>query len=110
MKIFGEVNVLKGSVTWSRPFRIRVSAPAQEAPPGAPPAAVPEFDEEGRIYVFRYAKCAPQAYHIERDRIFEYMKRRRLPDEGQRQFRRDFRNRADFFADVRDIQTPSELE
>ncbi len=110
MRIFGEVNVLRGSVAWTRPLRLRL--PAQTALPEttAAPAALPEFDEDGRLYVFRYAQTAPQRYSIERDRIFEYMRRRRLPDEGQRQIRRDFRNRADFIADVRDLQTPSEAE
>jgi hypothetical protein len=106
MKLFGEVNVLRGSVAWVKPFRIRLTPPAQAEAPS--PATAPEFDEDGRLYVFRYARTAPQRYSIERDRIFEYLKRRRLPDAGQRQFRRDLRNRADFFADVRDLQTPAE--
>ena len=107
MRIFSEVNVLRGSVTWTRPFRLRLAH--QEPPEPAPaPAALAEFDEDGRLYVFRYANALPQSYQIERDRIFEYMRRRRLPDEGQRQIRRDVRNRADFFADVREIQTPSD--
>ncbi|HET9095624.1 MAG TPA: hypothetical protein VFN37_03095 [Candidatus Baltobacteraceae bacterium] len=96
MKLFGEVNVLRGSVAWTRPFRLHV---ARENPPQpAPvPAALPEFDEDGRLYVFRYPAAAPQHYEIKRDRIFEYMRRRRLPDEGQRQIRRDECNRADFW-------------
>lgn len=106
MKLFGEVNVLRGSVAWVKPFQIRLTPPAPVE--AAAPAAAPEFDEDGRLYVFRFARTKPQQYSIERDRIFEYLKRRRLPDAGQRQFRRDLRNRADFFADVRDIQTPAE--
>lgn len=96
MRIFGEVNVLRGSVAWTRPLGLRH---AHETPPEpAPaPAALPEFDEDGRLYVFRYPTAMPQRYQIERDRIFEYMRRRRLPDEGQRQIRRDIRNRADFW-------------
>lgn len=108
MKIFGEVNVLRGTVAWTRPLRLRLARPA-EAPAAAPAVAAPEFDEDGRLYVFRYAQTAPAHYRIERDRLFEYMKRRRLPDEGQRQIRRDVRNRADFFSDVREIQTPGEV-
>ncbi|HLI97193.1 MAG TPA: hypothetical protein VKT72_14085 [Candidatus Baltobacteraceae bacterium] len=74
-----------------------------------PAPAVPEFDEDGRLYVFRFARTAPQQCRIDRDRIFEYKKRKKLPDEGQRQIRRDMRNRADFFADVREIQTPRDI-
>jgi hypothetical protein len=107
MKLFGDVNVLRGSVAWSKPFRIHVTPAVAPAEPLAPPAAQ-EYDEEGRLYVFRYAKTKPERYSIERDRIFDYLKRRRLPDAGQRQIRRDFRNRADFIADVRDLQTPSD--
>lgn len=106
MKIFGEVSVLRGSIAWTKPFRVRVSHP--EPIPAAAPAAVPEYDEDGRLYVFRFARSVPEQRTIDRDRIFEYMKRRRLPDEGQRQIRRDVRNRADFFADVRELQTPRE--
>lgn len=109
MRIFGEVNVLRGSVAWTRPFRLRVQRPEVPVVAPAAPAAAPEFDEEGRLYVFRFAKSAPQRCSIERDRLFEYMRRRRLPDEGQRQIRRDVRNRADFFADVRELQTPNDL-
>lgn len=58
------------------------------------PAALPEFVEDGRLYVFRYAAAIPQHY---RDRIFDYIKRRRLPDQGQRQIRRDVRNRAELW-------------
>jgi hypothetical protein len=108
MKLFGEVNVLRGSVTWTKPFRIRLTPAVVPPEPLAAPAA-PEFDEDGRLYVFRFARTAPQHYSIERDRIFEYLKRRRLPDAGQRQLRRDLRNRADFFADVREIQTASDV-
>ena len=108
MKFFADIKTVRGTVTWTRPpWRIRVVQPQAAEPPAAQPAAQ-EFDEDGRLYVFRYSRTAPQHYQIERDRIFEYMKRRRLPNEGQRQIRRDFRNRADFFADVRDLQTPTD--
>jgi len=112
MKIFGGASALRGSAAWTRPFRLRVSVPAVATPEPEQPAppAIQEFDEAGRLYVFRYAPVAAQQYRIERDRIFEYVKRRALPDEGQRQFRRDARNRADFFADVREIQTPSDVQ
>ncbi|HEY9180532.1 MAG TPA: hypothetical protein VIO32_07415 [Candidatus Baltobacteraceae bacterium] len=106
MKLFGDVGMIRGTVAWRRPWRVRFEPAAAPKPPE--PAA-PEFDEEGRLYVFRYARPMPQQYSIERDRIFEYMKKRRLPDAGQRQIRRDFRNRADFFTEVRELQTPLEV-
>lgn len=109
MKIFGDVSVLKGSVAWTRPFRLKLTPPAPTAQHLPASTTLPEFDEDGRLYVFRFARTAPQRYTIDFDRIFDYMRRRRLPDEGQRQIRRDVRNRADFFSDVREIQTPSEL-
>ena len=49
-------------------------------------------------------------YRLERDRIFEYMKRRRLPDAGQRQIRRDLRNSGDLYADVRDLEFHPDIE
>lgn len=108
MKLFGDAKVLQGSVAWASPFRVRFTpnSPASEA---AVPQAVPEYDEDGRLFVFRYAGAKPQQYTIERDRIFDYMKRRRLPRESHRQYRRDFRNRVDFFADVRDLTWQSEV-
>ena len=110
MRLFGEVNVVRGSVAWARPFRLRLTPPS--APPQMPPAsaAVPEYDEEGRLYVSRFARSLPQQYTIERDRIFEYMKRRRLPDAGQRQIRRDLRNSGDLYADVRDLEFHPDIE
>jgi hypothetical protein len=107
MKLFGEVNVIRGTAAWTRPWRLRLTPAAPPQVEASTPAA-PEFDEDGRLYVFRYAHSTQQRYSIERDRIFEYLKHRRLPDAGQRQIRRDARNRADFIADVREIQTPSE--
>ena len=100
MRLFGDVKVLRGSAAWTRPWRIRLVAEQPVVETAPEQAALPEFDEDGRLCVFRYGKSAPQTYSIERDRLFEYMKRRRLPDEGQRQIRRDFRNRADFFGNL----------
>lgn len=108
MKLFGDVHVLRGTVAWTRPFKITLTQPTAPPEPIAAPAA-PEYDEDGRIYVFRYAWTKPQHYSIDRDRIFNYMSRRRLPDAGQRQLRRDVRNRADFFADVRELQCHPEV-
>jgi hypothetical protein len=57
-----------------------------------------EFDEDGRLYVFRYARTAPQRCSIDFDRIFQYMRRRRLPTEAHRRFRRDAGNAVDIHA------------
>lgn len=108
MKLFGSAKVIRGSVGWTNPFRIRVVLPG-DAPPAPVPAAA-EYDEDGRQYVFRFARTAPRPQTIERDRIFEYMKRHRLPDETDRQIRRDLRNSADVYADLRDLQTHPEVE
>lgn len=107
MRFLGDVSVLRGSAEWLRPLRVKVSPPstALTAPAQTAPS---EFDEEGRLFVFRYARTAPQECRIDRDRIFDYLRRRRLPDAGQRQIRRDLRNRADFFSDVRELQTPND--
>jgi hypothetical protein len=106
---FGEANILRGAV-W-KPLRIRRIAPAAEPVTRAvtPPAAQPqEYDEAGRLVVFRYETAAPQARSIDFDRVFEYLRSHRLPGEGPRRIRRDQRNRADFFADVRELQTSGE--
>jgi hypothetical protein len=110
MKLFGDVTVLRGSVSWTKPLLLRVMpAAARSEEPVSTPAAPAEYDEDGRLYVFRFARTAPQRYAIERDRLFEYMKQRRLPTEGQRRIRRDARNCADFFSDVRDLQYDYEV-
>jgi hypothetical protein len=109
MKLFGDVTVLRGSVSWTKPFRPRVTPAAVGDQPANSAAVTPEYDEDGRLYVFRYTRSAPQQYAIERDRIFEYIKRRRLPTAGQRRIRRDVRNCADFFADVRELQYEYEV-
>ncbi len=108
MKIFGDVKVLRGSAAWVKPFTIRFT-PATTTSETVNAPAVPEFDEEGRLYVFRYSRTAPQQRTIERDRIFEYLKRRRLPDAGQRRIRRDLRNQAELYADLRELQTQPDV-
>jgi hypothetical protein len=112
MRLFGDAKVLRGSVTWTNPLRLRVTVlpqpvPAQEAPSAVQPV---EYDEDGREWVFRYSRTAPQRYAVDRDRIFQYLKRHRLPSEGARQIRRDLRNTVDFYTGVRDIQTHSDVE
>ncbi len=70
----------------------------------------PEFDEDGRRYVFRFARQSPPHYSIDRDRLFLYCKTHQLPSMRQRSRLRDERNAADFFEDVRDIQTHADVE
>jgi hypothetical protein len=115
MRLFGDAKVLQGSVAWTNPLRLKIAVLPQPVEPAQPPAAatpaVPtEFDEDGRAWVFRFARVEPQRYAVDRDRLFEYMKKHRLPREGHRKIRRDMRNRADFFTDVRELQTHFEAE
>ena len=70
----------------------------------------PQFDEDGRRYVFRYPPFAPQSYVIDRDRLFRYLRTHRLPGARIRSIIRDQRNAANFFEDVRDIQTHADVE
>ncbi len=78
----------------------------QCAPVASEPASdQPEFDEDGRRYVFRFTRNAPQRYHIDRDRIFNYAKAHDLPSARARALRRDLKNAANFYEDIRDIQT-----
>lgn len=109
MKLFGNAKVVRGSVAWTNPLRLGITIvppqPAQPAERVAGGETAAEYDEEGRRYVFRFARSAPKQCTIERDRIFEYLKRHRLPDESDRQLRRDLRNQADLFADIRELQT-----
>ncbi len=108
MKLFGSVKTVRGSIAWTNPFRIRVILP-DDSPPAAAPSAT-EYDEDGRQFVFRFARSAPRAHTIERDRIFEYLKQHRLPDAVDRQIRRDIRNSADVYSDLRDLQTHPDVE
>jgi len=108
MWLFGEVRVARGTLAWTWPSRLKAPVvPAAQGQVSAAAQAV-EYDEDGRIWAFRYERRAPAEYRIDRDRIFQYMKRHRLPDEGQRAIRRDLRNCADFFTAVRELQTPGE--
>jgi hypothetical protein len=65
----------------------------------------PEFDEDGRKYVFRYPKSSGQSYTIDRERIFEYLATHEVPGARARRIRRDLANAANFYEDVREIQT-----
>jgi hypothetical protein len=69
----------------------------------------PEFDDEGRRYVFRYASAPRQRYHVDRDRIFDYLATHELPGIRARSIRRDTRNAANFFEDVRELQTHPDI-
>jgi hypothetical protein len=82
--------------------------------------AAPEYDEDGRLYAFRFARRQPEPVVIDRDRLFEYVRRRRptidgrsvrlLPDMRLRGFLRDTKNAADFYTDVRELQTHPDVE
>lgn len=120
MRLFGDTKVLRGSIAWTNPLRLKVTVlppavPVQVEKPDAQAAPLPlpvpiEYDEDGRQWVFRFARTAPQRYVVDRDRLFEYMKKHRLPNETARQIRRDLRNSADFITDVRDLQTHYDVE
>lgn len=112
MRLFVDSKALRGSVAWTAPLRLKIAVFPPPAPTVAEPttaAAPAEYDEDGRLWVFRFPRTAPQRYAIDRERIFEYRKRHKLPGEGVRQIRRDIRNAADFYTDVRDIQTHSDV-
>lgn len=93
---------------------------ASPIPVAREPLAPAEFDEDGRLYVFRFAPRQPERMVIDRDRIFSYIRRRRttvdgrsvslLPDMRVRSFLRDTRNRADFYTAVRELQTHPDVE
>jgi hypothetical protein len=70
----------------------------------------PEFDEDGRRYVFRYPRFVRQQYRIDRERWFQYMRTHRLPTMNQRRIVRDNRNTANFYEDIREIQTHADVE
>jgi len=114
MRLFGDAKVLHGSITWTKPLRLKITVlpqPARKSEEALAPTTLhKEFDEDGRQWVFRFARTTPQRYAVDRDRIFDYMRKHRLPSEGVRQIRRDLRNAANFFTDVRDIQTHNDVE
>jgi hypothetical protein len=70
----------------------------------------PEFDEDGRRYAFRYPPFVRQQYRIDRERLFQYMRTHRLPTMNERRIVRDNRNRANFYEDIREIQTHADVE
>ncbi len=89
------VNSIRGSIAWTNPLRLKISIfPKRETEEEVAAPSTP---------------AGTQSYVIDRDRIFEYVRKHRLPTEADRQFRRDVRNRVDFVSDVRDLQTPSEV-
>lgn len=95
MKLFGDVSVIRGSISWAGFLRPRERG---EAPAALAAAPKREFDEEGRLYVFRFPRTQPQRCSMDFERIFDYMKRRRLPSEAHRRFRRDADNSVDIHA------------
>jgi len=70
----------------------------------------PQYDEDGRKYVFVYPKSTPQTYTIDRERIFDYLATHDLPGARARRIRRDLENAANFYEDVREIQTHADVE
>ncbi len=70
----------------------------------------PQYDEDGRKYVFRYPVSTPRNYTIDRERIFDYLATHDVPGARARRIRRDLRNRANFYEDIREIQTHAEVE
>jgi hypothetical protein len=118
MRLFGEARVSRGSIAWSNPLRLRINVlpkPAAEeaiAPaPQAMPIPVPaEYDEDGRLYVFRFARTLPAQYAVDRDRLFAYIKSHKLPDEADRALRRDLRNKVELYADLRELETHADIE
>ena len=85
---------------WLKPTQLPCAPTASE-----PTSEQPEFDEDGRRYVFKYAQLPPPRYHIDRDRLFAYARTHQLPGARTRMIRRDLRNAANFYEDVREIQT-----
>jgi plasmid stabilization system protein ParE len=115
MRLFGEARVTRGSIAWTNPLRLRISVfpqPAAETTHAAvEPGPVPaEYDEDGRLYVFRFARIAPTQCAIDRDRIFDYIKHHKLPDEADRALRRDLRNQVELYADLRELETHPDVE
>lgn len=86
-------------------FWLKPPHAAAAAAPTESVAAEPEYDEDGRRYVFRYGPAQPQQYTIDRDRLFRYARAHELPGARARMLRRDLRNAANFYEDVREIQT-----
>lgn len=70
----------------------------------------PQYDEDGRRYVFRYTTTQPRTYTIDRERIFDYLATHDVPGARARRIRRDLRNMANFYEDVREIQTHADVE
>ena len=92
MRHIGTAHVTRGSIPWVFP-RLNVKFFPKPAPEAA-----------------HESTSRPHAYEIDRDRIFAYIKTHKLPGERARQVRRDVRNTVDFYSDVREIQTQSEVE
>ena len=73
-------------------------------------AETPEYDEDGRRYMFRYPKTTVRYYNVDRDRIFEYLATHKLPGERARMIRRDLRNAGNLYEDIRDLETHPDVE
>ena len=116
MRLFGDARVTRGSIAWTNPLRLRVTVfpkpQIEEVGRIVEPAATApaEYDEDGRLYVFRFARSTPKQCAIDRDRLFHYIKKHRLPDEADRALRRDLRNQVELYADLRDLETHPDIE
>jgi hypothetical protein len=120
MSIFASVQAIRGTISFRTPT---APTPALEPTPTslAPVPEPIEYDEDGRRYAFRFPRRQPQPVVIDRDRLFDYVRRRRpaadgqgslplLPDMDVRRYVRDLRNRADFYTSVRELQTHPDVE
>lgn len=115
MSLFANVQAIRGTITFRTPAAATPALEPTQPPLTLAPEPV-EFDEDGRRYAFRFPHRQPQPVVIDRDRLFEYVRRRRLaadgreplpllPDADVRRYVRDVRNRADFYTSVRELQT-----
>lgn len=117
MRLFGEARVSRGTIAWTNPLRLRINVLPKPATDGsianAPETVAPvpaEYDEDGRRWVFRFARTVPQQCAIDRDRLFHYLRKHKLPGEADRALRRDLRNQVELYADLRDLQTHPDID
>ncbi len=85
------------------------NAPCTDEESPAQPES-PQYDEDGRKYVFRYPPSVPRKYTMDRERLFDYLATHDVPGARARRIRRDQRNAANFYEDIREIQTHVDVE
>lgn len=115
MSLFASVQAIRGTILFRTPATPTPALePTQKSLSLAPEPI--EYDEDGRRYAFRFPRRQPQPVIVDRNRLFDYVRRRRpapdgrrslplLPDMDVRRYVRDLRNRADFYTSVRELQT-----